>query len=279
MGWKKWGAMASIMAITISAVAYYNYNKLRPDCPGLNLDGIQVLRYEIIDTQFYDSPHTNITNRTIAGNIILKVSRSGKAYDIERISDNLAHAGPNVTFSVDNRGNVADIRFKEGRSDNSTVLFFAAKGSSFDFPELIPMPENGVIVPQSWSAVVHFNYTIHTASSASPGSMFFQQTGFSRYDLEAVGQSSITTPAGIFTAIEIKYEKTVSWTTWELGPSNSIPEDDQGDKEEAKVIGTCMIEPETGIVIQNSWVSEYKGYLAKHAFTTRLTDIEPQDGR
>ena len=117
MDWKKWGAIPSIMlAITISTVAYYNYIKLRPDCPGLNLDGIQVLRYEVIDTTFYDSPHTNITNRTILGNIILKVSRSGKVYDIERISDNLDPAGPNVTFSVDNKGNVADIRFMEGKA-------------------------------------------------------------------------------------------------------------------------------------------------------------------
>lgn len=274
MGWLKWGAVACVLAIIIVVTTYYIFT-IQKDCVTLNLDRIQELHYEIVDTVIIEAFRENNTNITSTGILILDVSKFGKTYDIKRNSDSLSTAGPNATYSVNKNGNITDINFMEVRSENSTTLFSAAKGSSFIFPEIIHIPENGIKIPQNWYAVINFNYTIRTST---PGySSMFQQIGFSKSDLEAVGRRSITTPAGTFNAIEIRYEKTVSWTTWELHPSTHYPRD-TGEKDETQVVGTYLIEPNTGILIHTTQKSVDSRFLP-NTFTLTLTDIEPPLGK
>jgi hypothetical protein len=101
-----------------------------------------------------------------------------------------------------------------------------------------------------------------------------RQAGFSRYDLEALNRTTVSTPAGTFNAIEIRYNKTVKWTTWE----GRIPEDlQQGDQEESIGTGNLVIEPETGVILQKAWELLTSGSVTRHAGTIRLVDYLPRD--
>jgi hypothetical protein len=267
MGRLKWGA--GVIALTvITLAAFYTYSS-RKDCVGLNLDNILELHFEIEDTVITETYRANSTNITSTGILILEISHKGETYDINRISDSLSPAGPNATYSLNRNGNITNLSLAEARRDNATILFSAAKDTGFLFPEIIFIPENGIKIPQNWSSVINFNYTIHTQTTDY--STMIQQNGSMKEILSAIGRKSITTPAGSFKAIEIRYEKTVSWTTSELHPSVRIAFDNW-EKVETRSIGTYLIEPKTGIIIQNIQESTDSRFIP-NTYTLTLTKI------
>jgi hypothetical protein len=264
--WSRWVAFALAVALL---VVYYGYTASGPDSGGLYLDGIQILRYDVTEVSLYDPPIANITNSTVNGSATMMVSAWGGGYLIERLSDGLTPSGPNATFSLDSRGGVTNVEFEASRDGNSTVLFSASKGSSFDFPEVVRLPDGGKRVPQHWSIDIHFNYTMTTVPG-SPASVL-RQVGVSHYELEATGKTTVTTPAGTFRAIQVRYEQLLnwnqSWGTYRPKQRNL----------QSRTHGIMMLELKTGVLIQRSWESEVNGSLGRHRGTTALASFEPQD--